>query len=313
MNEKPIIYIVVPCYNESEVLPVSLPVFRDKISQLIEKDIVDKKSKILLVDDGSTDDTWKVMCKYHSEDDVFSAMSLSKNRGHQNALLAGLMYAKDMSDVTISIDCDLQDDVDAMDEMMEKYSEGCHIVYGIRSSRQSDSFFKRNTALAFYKFMSYMGVESIYNHADYRLMDKTSLEALSKYNETYLYLRGIVPLVGYRSDKVYYKRGKRAAGISKYPLKKMIDFAVDGITSFTFKPLKLITRMSYVLIIIGVLLFIMSAFGMVGVVVASVWLIGGIQLWAIGLVGSYVGRIFGEVKNRPRYNIREILDDSQSK
>ncbi|MBQ7045422.1 MAG: glycosyltransferase family 2 protein, partial [Clostridia bacterium] len=239
--QKPVLYLVIPCYNECEVLPVTSKLFENQINSLIEKELINKDSKILFVNDGSKDSTWDIITALSKENDVFKGISLSRNRGHQNALLAGLMYAKDRCDITISIDCDGQDDITATEQMVKEYLNGCDVVYGIRSSRKSDTFFKRHTAQGFYKLLNAFGAETVYNHADYRLMSKRALEALSQFKEVNIYLRGMVPMVGFKSTGVYYERSERMAGKSHYPLKKMLSLAINGITSLSIKPIRLVT------------------------------------------------------------------------
>ena len=311
-----ILYLVLPCYNEEEVLPIACEAIQKKIDDLIKNEIISPQSRILFVDDGSKDKTWELLVQLTEKSPLFAALKLSKNRGHQNALLSGLMEARKHCDAAISLDCDLQDDINAIDECIEKYKQGCDIVYCVRDNRESDTFFKRNTALAFYKLMSVLGVESVYNHADYRLMSNRALDALSEYKEVNLFLRGMVPLVGYRHDYVYYKRSERAAGESKYPLKKMLNFAVDGITSFSVKPLRIVTTIGFwvvLLSIAGIIYSLVSRFVFESAVsgwtsiVASIWLLGGIQLLCIGICGEYIGKIYSEVKCRPRYNVEELI------
>ena len=319
MNSE-ILYIVVPCYNEEEVLPETSKRLKEKRKALIEAGVIGEKSRILFVDDGSKDKTWLLIQEFCANDTCFSGLKLAHNRGHQNALLAGLMTAKEYADIVISMDADLQDDIEAMDAFIEKYHAGNDIVYGVRSSRKKDSFFKRSTALAYYRFLQKMGVDIIYNHADYRLMSRRALEALGDYKEVNLFLRGIVPLIGYRSDYVYYDRHERFAGESKYPLKKMISFALDGITSFSVKPLKLISNLGIlisILSVLGLLYALISYF--VGVTVAgwtaivcSIWLLGGIQLLCIGVLGGYIGKIYSEVKARPRFRVETYLENGES-
>ncbi len=314
-NKKCILYIVVPCYNEEEVLPISSEILKNKINDLIDKKVINKKSKILFVDDGSKDNTWNLIEKFNKENDLFSGIKLSKNKGHQIALLAGLVYSKDFADITISIDADLQDDVDAIDKMIEEYKNGSYVVYGVRSSRKKDSFFKRNSAQAFYHVMNKMGTNVIYNHADFRLLSKEVLECLSEYGETNLFLRGIVPEIGYKSSIVYYERKERLAGESKYPLKKMLYFAIDGITSFSVKPLKLIT---YIGLLIAVFSFAIMVYTLCvkfagrtvqgwTFIMISIWLIGGIQMLCLGIIGEYIGKTYSESKKRPRYFIEKTL------
>ncbi len=310
-----IVYLVVPCYNEEAVLPETCKQLTEKLRSLITQGSVSPESRILFVDDGSKDRTWKLIEQYHQENTLISGVKLAHNRGHQNALLAGLMAAKEYADCAISLDADLQDDIQVLDEFLEKFRDGCDIVYGVRKNRDTDSAFKRGTAQGFYKFMKVLGVDLVYNHADYRLMSKRALEALAEYRETNLFLRGIVPLIGYRHDYVYYDRQERFAGESKYPLKKMISFALDGVTSFSVKPLKIISNL-------GIIISILSVFGLLyalisyltnqavagwTAIIASIWLLGGIQLLCIGVVGGYIGKIYNEVKARPRFRIEEFL------
>ena len=310
-----IVYLVVPCYNEEAVLPETCKQLTEKLRSLITQGSVSPESRILFVDDGSKDCTWKLIEQYHQENTLISGVKLAHNRGHQNALLAGLMAAKEYADCAISLDADLQDDIQVLDEFLEKFRDGCDIVYGVRKNRDTDSAFKRGTAQGFYKFMKVLGVDLVYNHADYRLMSKRALEALAEYRETNLFLRGIVPLIGYRHDYVYYDRQERFAGESKYPLKKMISFALDGVTSFSVKPLKIISNL-------GIIISILSVFGLLyalisyltnqavagwTAIIASIWLLGGIQLLCIGVVGGYIGKIYNEVKARPRFRIEEFL------
>ena len=308
----PVVYFVIPCYNEEKVLPETEKRLTAKMESMISSGLADEKSRILFVDDGSKDATWELIDQYSEKNKLVSGIKLAHNRGHQNALLAGLMTAKDSADCAISLDADLQDDVDALDKFVKKYTEGCDIVYGVRNKRDTDTFFKRTTALGFYKFMAILGVDLVYNHADYRLMSRRALEALSEYKEVNLFLRGLVPLIGYRCDYVYYDRHERFAGESKYPLKKMISFAVDGITSFSVKPLKMILNL-------GILIFLVSLVGVIWSLIShanggaapwvpavwSLWLLGGILLLCMGVVGTYTGKIYGEVKHRPRYKIEK--------
>jgi glycosyltransferase involved in cell wall biosynthesis len=269
---------------------------------------------MLLVDDGSRDKTWEMISGYSDENELVSGIKLAHNRGHQNALLAGLMTARQYCDCAISLDADLQDDIEVLDGFVDKFIDGCDVVYGVRNKRETDSFFKRTTALGFYKFMQVLGVDLVYNHADYRLMSRRALDALSEYKETNLFLRGMVPLIGYRSDYVYYDRHERFAGESKYPLKKMLSFAIDGITSFSVKPLKMISNFGIIvslLSVIGLIYALVSYFTGSAVagwtaIVSSIWLLGGIQLLCIGVLGGYIGKIYSEVKARPRYKIEEF-------
>ena len=318
---KPILYIVIPCYNEEEVLPVTAPMFLSKIKQLIDDGKVEDESRILFVNDGSKDETWKLIKKFAGEDSHFKGISQSKNRGHQNAVLAGLMEAKEYADITISIDCDGQDDIDAMDKMVDAYLNGADIVYGVRSKRTTDTFFKRFTAESFYKLLNSMGVEVVFNHADYRLVSKRVLEAFSDFKEVNIFLRGMFPLVGFNSTSVYYERHERLAGESHYPLKKMLELAFDGITSLSIKPIRLITKMGIVISILGVIATIWAiVMEILGGTVAGwasivciVCILGGIQLISLGVIGEYIGKIYMETKKRPRYIISERTDDINNK
>ena len=313
----PTVYFVIPCYNEEEVLAETTSRLTEKMVQMYRDGLADEKSRILYVDDGSKDRTWEIISKFHEENPLVEGLKLARNRGHQNALLAGLMTAKDKCDCAISLDADLQDDTDVLDEFVRKFMEGCDVVYGVRNKRDTDTAFKKFTALGFYKFMKVLGVDIVYNHADYRLMSKRALEGLAEYKEINLFLRGIVPLIGYRHDYVYYDRHERFAGESKYPLKKMIAFAVDGVTSFSVKPLRLISSF-------GIIIALLSVFGLLyalishilGVtvpgwtaIVCSIWLLGGIQLFCVGIVGVYVGKIYNEVKQRPRFRVETYLEN----
>lgn len=308
--------IVVPCYNEEEVLPIAVKALREVLSNLIAKGKIAEDSFILFVNDGSKDKTWELIEAEHAATPVqVKGVKLAGNVGHQFALTAGLLTAKDMSDVTVSIDADLQDDVAVIEEMIDKFHQGNDIVYGVRNDRHTDSFFKRVTAQGFYKTMAAMGVKTIYNHADFRLMSKRALEQFSQYKENNLFLRGMVPLLGYQTDSVYYERKKRAAGESKYPLKKMLALAFNGITSFSVKPISLITFLG-ALIVFGSIcaaVYALISYFTGNVVqgwtslILSIWFIGGVQLLAIGLVGQYIGKIYIEVKHRPRYNIEKVL------
>ena len=311
------LYIVVPCYNEEEVLPETARRLGDKLRALISAGKISPQSRVLFVNDGSKDRTWEVIQALHRENGLFCGADLSRNRGHQNALLAGLMTARDRADMVVSMDADLQDDVDAVDAMVDKYLDGVDIVYGVRSSRKTDTFFKRTTAEAFYRMMDLLGAETVFNHADYRLMSKRALDGLAQFTEVNLFLRGIVPMIGYRTDTVEYERGERFAGESKYPLKKMLGFALEGVTSLSVKPLRMITGL-------GFLVFFMSLAMIVYNVVrwatgntvtgwaslaCSVWLIGGLILLALGIIGEYVGKLYMESKGRPRFLIREVLEE----
>ena len=316
MNNK--LYMVIPCYNEEEVLPETSKRLREKINSLIEKGKIDKESRIVFVNDGSKDKTWELIKTLHEEDPVFSGINLTRNRGHQNALLAGLMTVMDYADMAISMDADLQDDVDAIDEMIDKYLDGIDIVYGVRSSRAKDTFFKKATAEGFYKIMNSMGANTVFNHADYRLMSKRALEGLSQFQEVNLFLRGIVPMIGYPTDVVYYERGERFAGESKYPLGKMLSFAIEGITSLSTKPIRMITFLGFFifLVSIGILIYSLVRHFMGATIVGwttlmvSVWGIGGLILLSLGVVGEYIGKIYLETKARPRFIVEQFLDEA---
>ena len=311
-----ILYIVVPCYNEQEVLPITTPKLIEQLNALVEAQLIDKESRILYVNDGSIDDTWQLIEQYTQQHPQVCGVKLAGNVGHQNALLAGLEAASERADITISIDADLQDDVAVMRDMVQKYHEGCDIVYGVRRERKTDTWFKRNSALAFYKRMKRLGVKSIYNHADYRLMSRRAVKQLLNYRERNLFLRGIVPLVGYKTDSVFYDRSERLAGESKYPLSKMINFAVNGITSFSIKPVRMVLTLGiiFTLIALGILVYVLIAYfsgrtvsGWASLIL-SLWFIGGCVLIGLGIVGEYIGKIYIEVKDRPRYNIeKEII------
>ena len=312
-----VLYIVVPCYNEEEVLPETSRRLKEKMEALVAAGTVNGGSRILFVNDGSRDRTWEIISALHAADPVFSGVDLTRNRGHQNALLAGLMTAKDRCDMAISMDADLQDDVDAVDKMIEEYHAGCDIVYGVRSSRKKDTFFKRFTAEGFYRVMNLLGAETVFNHADYRLMSRRALEGLSQFKEANLFLRGMVPMIGYRSGTVEYERGERFAGESKYPLKKMLAFAMEGITSLSVKPLRMITGLGALIFLIAAVMLAYSVYRWaVGDTVlgwaslmCSVWAIGGLILLSLGVIGEYIGKIYLETKGRPRFLIREVLDE----
>lgn len=307
--------IVVPCYNEEEMLPITTKELTEVLNDLIRKEKVSKDSYILYVDDGSKDATWELIEKLHKENDKVFGIKLAGNVGHQYALTAGMIQAKDNSDIMISIDADLQDDTLVMEEMVDKYHEGNDIVYGVRNDRKKDSFFKRTTAQMFYKMLAAMGVKTVYNHADYRLMSKRAIEHFSNYDEVNLYLRGIMPLIGYQTDCVYYERKERIAGESKYPLKKMLSLAWNGITSFSVKPINFIAVLGIVIIFLCILAavyaFVSYSKGTVvpgwTSLILSIWLLGGLQLFAIGIIGQYIGKIYMEVKHRPRYNVETYL------
>ena len=316
-KKKPCLYIVIPCYNEESVLPITAPLFRQKIVELIASGMVSETSKILFVNDGSKDSTWEIIQKLATSDAVYSGIALSRNRGHQNALLAGLMEAKEKCDITISIDCDGQDDINAMDEMVQAYLNGSEIVYGVRNNRATDTAFKRITAQLFYRLLACMGAEVIYNHADYRLVSAKALQAFSLFEEVNLYLRGMFPLVGFPCSCVYYTRNERLAGTSHYPLRKMLALAFDGITSLSIKPIRIITGFGMLISLasfLAILWVFISYFR--GVVVPGwsstlccVCLLGGIQLIAIGILGEYIGKIYLETKHRPRFIIGGRTDD----
>lgn len=314
-----ILYMVIPCFNEEEVLPVTVPMFLGKLTELIEKKLISSESRILLVNDGSRDRTWEIIKAYSEENKYIEGISLSRNRGHQNALLAGLTEAKDRCDITVSLDCDGQDDINAIDKMLEEYFAGSEIVYGVRSSRKKDFFLKRLTARMFYRFMSVMGVETVYDHADYRLVSSRVLESFADFKEVNIFLRGMFPLAGFRSTSVYYERNERLAGKSKYSLGKMLAFAIDGITSLSVRPLHMIT-------VFGLFVAFLSAIGAVWSVVVRLtgnsvagWasltcilcFLGGVQLISLGIIGEYVGKIYLEAKGRPRYIIDEKTEDAK--
>ena len=309
--------VVIPCYNEEEVLPETSRRLVDKMAALQQKGLITPDSRVLLVDDGSKDRTWQLISDLHKQNPLFEGVKLSRNRGHQNALLAGLMTAKGRCDISISMDADLQDDMDAMDKFIEKYNEGCDVVYGVRNKRETDTAFKRETALMFYRLMKGLGVDITYNHADYRLMSNRALEGLAQFEEVNLFLRGLAPLVGYQSDVVYYDRSERFAGESKYPFKKMLSFAIDGITSFSVKPLQLITNIGIVIFVVSLIMLLYSLVRWIAghtvtgwtSTLASIWLIGGIQLLSLGVIGEYIGKIYNETKRRPRFIIDRYLND----
>lgn len=308
------LYIVVPCYNEEQVLPATAERLKEKMSALIGAGTIAKDSRVLFVDDGSKDGTWSIIAGLNAADGLFEGVKLSRNRGHQSALLAGMYTATERADMIISMDADLQDDIGAVDEMLDYYYQGNDVVYGVRSRRDKDSFFKRTTAEGFYKVMQALGVEVVFNHADYRLMSKRAVEGLKQFREVNLFLRGIVPMVGYKSEKVYYQRGERLAGESKYPLKKMISFAVDGITSFSVKPLNFIFTAAAILIALGlaglVVTITLTALNIIpfwGIILSAMALFTGIACGCLGIVGLYVGKSYMEVKHRPPYIIEEHL------
>ena len=312
-----ILYVVIPCYNEQEVLRETAKRLREKFLSLIDAGKISTQSRIVFVNDGSKDSTWKIIRELHATDKIFSGINLSRNRGHQNALLAGLMTVKGGADMVISMDADLQDDINAIDEMIDKFNDGFDIVYGVRSKRTTDTFFKRFTAESFYKLVKFLGGDIINNHADYRLMSKRALEGLSEFGEVNLFLRGLVPMIGYPSAVVYYERAERFAGESKYPLKKMLFFALQGITSLTVKPIRLIMILGFAMCSISLLVILWTLyeyfFGSVvrgwTSMLASLWFIGGLILLSIGVVGEYVGKIYLETKKRPRFIVSEFLND----
>lgn len=314
-----ILYTVIPCYNEEEALPETARQLTEKYNALMSSGMISEKSRIALVNDGSKDRTWELICALHKENPIFTGINLSRNRGHQNALLAGLMTVKNRADMVISMDADLQDDINAMDEMIIKYKEGCDVVYGVRSSRQKDTFFKRFTAEAFYRLMNHMGANTVFNHADYRLLSRRALDGLAEFKEVNLFLRGIVPMIGYRSDSVLYERGERLAGESKYPLKKMLAFAFEGITSLSTKPIRMITTLGFLIFFISIIMLIvfitqffmgLTVPGWASVIV-SLWAIGGLIMLAVGVVGEYIGKIYLETKARPRFIIERFLEDEE--
>ncbi len=316
-----ILYIVVPCYNEEAVLPETSKRLLEKYKGLTEEKLISEESRIVFVNDGSKDSTWEIISRLHDENIIFSGINLSKNKGHQNAVMAGLMTVKDRCDIAITLDADLQDDINAIDEMVKKYHSGNDVVYGVRSSRKTDTFFKRFTAESFYKFMKIMGVDVVFNHADFRLMSNRVLDALSEYKEFNLFLRGIIPQIGFKSDCVYYERHERFAGESKYPLKKMLSFAVDGITSFSVKPLKIIANTGIIISALSIIAFLWvfighfvsnsaTALGWPSIM-CSIWFLGGLQIFFLGIIGEYIGKIYSEAKGRPRYVIQsELFDDN---
>ncbi len=320
MEHPEILYMVVPCYNEQEVLHETASRLKEKYRTLIEQKRISDKSRIVFVNDGSKDDTWAIIQMLHrAEPAYFSGIDLAHNSGHQNAVLAGLMTVKELCDMAITMDADLQDDIDTIDQMVDKYYEGNQVVYGVRSARDTDTFFKKFTAESFYKFMKVMGADVVYNHADFRLMSKRVLQELANFKEVNLFLRGMVPLIGFQSCSVYYERHERFAGESKYPLKKMLAFAINGITSFSTKPLKLITTLGFLMSVASVIAFIwafiakFAGFSELGwaSMMCSIWLIGGLQLMCLGIIGEYIGKIYTEVKQRPRFIVAEFLNHGE--
>ena len=320
MRSENTLYVVVPCYKEEEVLPETSKRLKAKLEALIAQGRISERSRILFVNDGSKDRTWPIIEELHAGDRIFSGVNLSRNRGHQNALLAGLMTAVQHADMMVSMDADLQDDIDAMDKMIDAYHEGYDVVYGVRSSRKTDSFFKRFTAESFYKLMKAMGVDIVFNHADYRLMSRRAVEGLAQFREVNLFLRGIVPQIGYSWTTVEYERAKRFAGESKYPLKKMLAFAFDGITSFSIKPLRLILFLGAVIFALSLMMLVWTLVErIIGATVSgwaslmcSIWMIGGIQLLALGVIGEYIGKVYSETKARPRFIIERVLNEKDN-
>ena len=317
--KKPVLYIVIPCYNEEKVLPITSGMFLEKIHQLVKADKISDDSRVLFINDGSKDKTWEIICDLAKKDEHFIGIAQSRNRGHQAAVLAGLMEAKDRCDITISIDCDGQDDINAMDRMVDEYLDGCEVVYGVRSKRDTDTFFKRFTAEGFYKLLAWMGVEVVFNHADYRLISARVLHEFANYKEVNLYLRGMVPLVGFKSTSVYYERHERLAGESHYPLKKMLALAFDGITSLSVKPIRMV-------FFAGLFIMLLSFIGIIWAVIAAfmgksvagwaslaciVSFMGGVQALFLGVIGEYIGKIYLEVKGRPRYIISDRTWDEE--
>ena len=313
----PRIFIVVPCYNEESVISETSSRLKEKLNNLISAAEISDSSRVVFIDDGSKDKTWEMISRLHENDKLFQGIRLSKNRGHQNALLAGLMTVREIADAVISMDADLQDDINAVDRMIEKFKSGCDVVYGVRSSRKTDSAFKRTTAQSYYRMMDRLGAKTVYNHADYRLMSRKALEALSYFGEVNLFLRGMVPMLGFKTDIVYYERGVRFAGESKYPLKKMLSFAMEGITSLSTKPIKLITSLGFLIFFVSFLVCVYSIVRFfTGQTVAgwtttvlSVWAIGGLIMISLGVIGEYIGKIYLETKHRPRYIIDSYLKD----
>lgn len=314
---KPKLIVVIPCYNEESVLPITAPLFLEEIKLMVEKDMICGESQILFVNDGSQDKTWDIIRELSRQNSAYTGISLSRNRGHQNALLAGLMEVKDKCDITISIDCDGQDDIRAMEEMVRQYISGCEVVYGVRSSRETDTFFKRSTAQGFYRFMQAMGTDIVYNHADYRLVSAKVLKELAGFEEVNIFLRGMVPLVGFKSTSVFYARSERIAGSTHYPFRKMLALALEGVTSLSVRPLKLISLLGIVTSILSLIGVIWAFLAHMTGAAVSGWpsmicvicLLGGIQLICLGVVGEYIGKIYMEVKHRPRYIISERTEE----
>ena len=317
MRKENILYVVIPCYNEEDVLEETTKQMKVKMQKLIKDKKISSKSKVMYVNDGSKDKTWELIKKISEKEPLFTGITLSRNRGHQNALLGGLMTAKNYADIIISMDADLQDDINAIDGMIEKYHDGCDVVYGVRSARKTDTWFKKTTAEGFYKVMKFLGVDIVYNHADYRLTSKRVLEEFANFKEVNLFLRGMFPLVGFKSDVVYYERNERFAGESKYPLKKMLNFAWDGITSFSVKPLRFICTLGFAVLFVSILIMVYSLIQKIlGNTVdgwtflsISIWFIGGLQMISIGVIGEYIGKMYNETKQRPRFIISENLEE----
>ena len=317
MNEKNTLYIVIPCYKEEAVLPETSKRLREKMNALRAAGKISEHSRVMFVNDGSSDQTWPIISRLHEQEpEMFSGVNLSRNRGHQNALLAGLLTAVNYADMIISMDADLQDDINAVDAMVDAYHEGYEVVYGVRSKRDKDTFFKRFTAEGFYKVMKALGVDIVFNHADYRLMSRRAVEGISQFSEVNLFLRGIVPQIGYKWTTVSYERAERFAGESKYPLKKMIAFAADGITSFSVKPIRLVFSAGVVVFLISLVMLLYALVSKLAghtsagwtSLMGSIWLLGGIQLLGLGIVGEYIGKIYNETKRRPRFIIESVLN-----
>ncbi len=321
MQARPILWIVIPCYNEEQVLPITAPMFLEKIKELSAAGKISKNSRVLFVNDGSKDKTWEIICGLAKQDEHYLGICQSRNRGHQNAVLAGLMEAKDKCDITISIDCDGQDDINAMDKMVDEYLDGCEVVYGVRSKRDTDTVFKRTTAEGFYKLMNWMGAEVVFNHADYRLVSSRVLNCFADYEEVNIFLRGMFPLVGFKSTSVYYERAERLAGESHYPLKKMLALAFNGITSLSVKPINMITGLGVIVSLLGVVVAIWAIVEAIlgntlagwTSVVCIICLLGGMQLVSLGIIGQYVGKTYLETKRRPRYIISERTWESKDR
>lgn len=318
MDNPKTLYMVVPCYNEQEVLHETSRQLKEKYTALIQQKLISEKSRVVFVNDGSKDTTWKIIQELHAESpEFFSGINLAHNSGHQNAVLAGLMTVKDICDMAITMDADLQDDIDTIDAMVKEYYNGNQVVYGVRSARKTDTFFKKFTAESFYKFMKLMGADVVYNHADFRLMSSRVLQELANFKEVNLFLRGMIPIIGFQSCNVYYERHERFAGESKYPLKKMLAFAINGITSFSTKPLKLITSLGFVMFLVSIVAFIWSFVVKIAKlsvsgwssITCSIWLIGGLQLLCLGIIGEYIGKIYAEVKQRPRFIVADFLNE----